>query len=123
MNSKDGNDKARIQGVIETYLRGINDDDVDSIPLSANSVMTGPMIPNTLEGEQPVRQHLADVAPFIARLKLVDLLIDGDRAVAVLHYEGINGVRLEGCEYFQVSDGEITQNRAFYDTAKLMRRA
>ena len=121
MSANDSANRDRIRVLVEQYIQAMNENDMSGLPLDHNVVMTGPMIPTPIEGEEGVRNHLQQVAPFVGRLSLLDLVIEGDKAVAVMHYEGINGVRFEGCQYFRFDEGRITQDRVFYDTAPLLK--
>ena len=112
--------RAEIETIVNQYMEAFNNDAFDGIPFSTDAVMTGPMIPTPIEGASKVRGHLQDISPFVSRLSLLECLIDGNRAVAIFHYETINNKRFEVCQYFRIENGQIAEDRVFYDTAKLI---
>ena len=116
-------DRSVVEQIIDRYLQAINSDDVSGIPLTDDVVLKGPMIPEAIEGEAAVRQYLAEVAPFVARMTRKTTAIDGDTGAIVLEFEGLNGVIIEGAEFFRVRDGKISSAHTFFDTRLLMRGA
>lgn len=112
--------RAEIDTIIGLYVDAINSNDLSQVPFSTEVVMTGPLLPAPIEGESKVRGYIQQIAPFISRLGLLECLIDGNRAVAIFHYESINNRRFEVCQYFRFENGRIAEDRVFYDTAKLM---
>jgi ketosteroid isomerase-like protein len=95
-------DRSEILQSVELYFEAINSDNAGIIPLADDVVMTGPMLPEPVRGEAAVRRHLQDIAPFVARMDLKFTLIEGDTAAVILEFQGLNGVVIEGAEFFRV---------------------
>jgi len=103
--------------VIKAYAGG----DASLAPLADDVVHLGPMLPEPLHGAAEVRQHIADIAPFVARMELKRLVVEGDSAAAIFEYEGVNGVVIEGAEFFRFRNGLICEQQVFFDTQPLFR--
>ena len=114
-------DRSEVEHAVNLYFRGMNENDCSMIPLAADVEMSGPMIPETLSGQAAVRQHLSDTAPFIARQDRKTTLIDGETAAVIIEFEGLNGVIIEGAEFFTIRDGEICRDRVYFDTRPLLK--
>lgn len=108
-------DKESIRQLIENYIESINTEDVDSIPLAADVEFQGSMMPEPLVGETAVREHLRQVAPFF-NMQLKQLIVEDSRAAAWVSIRGVTGQQVQGAAFFQVRDGVITHDRAFFDT-------
>ena len=113
-------ERSVVEQAINGYLQATNSNDVSGIPLTDDVVINGPMIPEAIEGETSVRQYLAEVAPFVARIERKTTVIDGDTAAVVLEFESLNGVVVEGAGFFRVRDGKISRVHTFFDTRPLM---
>ncbi len=113
-------DRTAVENAVSRYFEGMNSNDVDGIPLTGDVEFTGPMQPVPVRGEAPVRQLLAEIAPFIARMDPKLTLIDGDHAAVVVEFEGLNGVVIDSVELFRVREGEIAFNQTFFDTRPLL---
>lgn len=114
-------DRSEIEHVVDLYFKGMNENDCSIIPLAEDIEMSGPMIPETLSGRSAVHRHLSDTAPFIARLDRKAILIDGESAAVIIEFEGLNGVIIEGAEFFQVRDGQICRDQVYFDTRPLLK--
>ena len=112
------NDANTVRQVIERYVAAINANDIAAIPLTADVEFHGAMLPEPRVGEAAVREHLAQIAPFMT-MTLPDLLIDGDRAAMVVEIEPVNGVTVQGAGFFRVRDGRICYHQGFTDTHRL----
>ena len=111
-------DRNSVRQAIERYVAGINANDVAGIPLTEDVEFHGAMLAEPKIGESAVREHLAQIAPFIT-MTLRELLIDGDRAATVVEIAAVNGVTVLGAGFFTVRDGRICRDQGFTDTHRL----
>lgn len=109
--------------VIDLYFEGINSDNVALIPLTDDVEFTGQMMPEPVKGKSAVHQHIADVAPFVARLDRRTTVVEGDNVAVTMEFEGVNGVMILGAAFFQVRDGSICSIQTFFDTRALFKGA
>lgn len=114
-------DRQQVQTALDLYFRAINENDVELVPLADDVEMSGPMMPEPVKGEGAVRQYLADIAPFVARMEQKFTVIEGDTAAVILEFEGLKGRVIDGAEFFRVRDGKIYYDRVFFDTRPLFR--
>jgi len=116
-------DRSDVQQAVDLYFEAINSNDASIVPLAGDVVMAGPMLPEPLTGEVDVRRHIEEIAPFVARMNQKFTMIDGDSAAVILEFEGLNGVVIEGAEFFRVRNGRIDRDRIFFDTRPLFKGA
>ncbi len=116
-------DRTDMERTIGLYFEAINSNDASIVPLADDVVISGPMLPEPITGEAAVRQHIADTAPFIARQVEKYSVIEGDSAAVILEFEGVNGLIMEGAEFFRVRDGKICDMQNFFDTRSLIKGA
>lgn len=109
-----------IKTVVNRFIQAFNSNDASMAPLAGDVVYNGPLMPEPLRGEQAVRQHIGEIAPFVSRLQLKWLVTEADSAAAVFEFEGLNGVVIEGAEFFRIRDGLICERRVFFDTRLLI---
>jgi hypothetical protein len=113
-------ERSEMEQAIELYFRGINENNVDLMPLAEEVEFIGQMVPEPLRGERTVREHFANVAPFVERIECKRMVIDGNNVAVVLEFEGLNGVVIEGAEFFRLRDGLIYHDQVFFDTRPLI---
>ena len=116
-------DRTVMERTVGLYFKAINSDDASIVPLADDVVLCGPMVPEPITGEAAVRQHIMDIAPFIARRVEKFSVIEGDSAAVIMEFESLNGLIIEGAEFFQVRDGKIYYIQNFFDTRKLIQGA
>ncbi len=114
-------ERSEIEHVIRQYFGAINDNNASVIPLADDVVMSGPMMPETMRGEAAVRQYLDETAPFTTRFEVISLLVEGDHAAAIVEFEGLNGVVIQGAEFFHIPDGKVRSIQNFFDTRPLFK--
>ncbi len=116
-------DRTVMERAVGLYFKAINSDDASIVPLTDDVVISGPMLPEPITGEAAVRQHIMDIAPFVARWVEKFSVIEGDSAAVILEFEGLNGLIMEGAEFFRIRDGKICQIQNFFDTRALFKGA
>jgi ketosteroid isomerase-like protein len=110
-----------MQHAVARLIEAINSDDARIIPLAEDVVYSSPLLPEPITGAAAVREHIAAIAPFVARLELKRALFDGDSAALVVEFEGVNGVVIEGVEFLRIEGGRINDVRVYFDTLPLLR--
>ena len=115
------NDPTTMRHVLDQYSAAYNENDPGRAPLAADVRYSGPMVAETLLGADAVRGHIGEIAPFMARMALKRVVIDGPHAATIFESEGINGVVIEGAEFFRIEDGEIRDIKVYFDTGPLLR--
>ena len=113
-------ERSVVEQAVDKYLHATNTDEVRIIPLTEDVVIDGPMIPEPISGETAVRKYQGEVAPIVASIKRKMCVIEGVAAAIVLDLEGLNGVVIEGAEFFRVRDGRICWAQTFFDTRQLI---
>jgi len=116
-------DRTAVERAVNLYFEGMNSNDPSIIPLAEDVVVKGPMMPEPLRGEAQTRWYFEETAPFMARMDRKQTIIEGDTAAVILEFEGLNGVVIEGAEFFQVRDGLICLQKIFFDTRPLLQGA
>lgn len=114
------NNPADIRNIVDRFVAAFSDNDASAIPLTDDAVLSGPMLPQPVRGAEAVRRHIEEVAPFVSRLTLKRLVIEGDTAAVVIEFEGVNGVVIEGADFIRVRDGELCEDVAYFDTRPLL---
>lgn len=104
---------------LEQYTTAYDRADPGLAPLAPDVSYSGPMVPETLHGESAVRGHISDIAPFMQHMALRRIVIDGAEAAAVFEVTGINGVVIQGAEFFRCENGLIRSIEVYFDTARL----
>jgi ketosteroid isomerase-like protein len=115
--------RTEIERAINLFIDAINRNDASQIPLTEDVIMSGPMMAEPTVGEAEVRNYLNETSPFIAHLDLRETLIEGDRAAIIVKFTGINGVVIEGAEFFTFRDGKIASDHIYFDTRRLFKGA
>lgn len=115
--------RSAVDRAVSLYFEGINNNNAAIIPLADDVAFTGPMQPEPITGKEAVRQHIAEIAPFVTRMDPKLSIIEDENVAVILEFEAINGVVIESVEFFRVRDGKIYFNQTFFDTRALMKGA
>lgn len=116
-------DRSEVELAVSLYFEGMNTNNAAIIPLADDVVVTGPMMGEPIAGETAVRQYISEIAPFVVRLDRKLTTIEGDTAAVILEFEGVNGVIIEGAEFFKVRDCNIYFDQIFFDPRPLIKGA
>jgi len=115
------NNRSDIQHLLDRVIDAYNGRDASAVPLADDVVYRGPMVPEPLHGAAAVRQHISEIAPFVARTELKRLITEGECAAAIIEYQVLNGVTFEGGQFFRFRDGLICEVQVFFDPRTLIR--
>jgi hypothetical protein len=115
--------RSEIERAISLFIEAINSNDASRVPLTDDVVMSGPMMAEPTVGAAAVRQYLDETSPFIALMEVKTTLIDDDSAAIIMEFTGLNGVVIEGAEFFRFRDGKIASDQIFFDARRLFKGA
>lgn len=114
------NTRNDIQNAIDRYVLSITTRAPEVAPLAADCVYGGPMVPDPLRGDERIRQYLGEISPFIARVRLLKTIIDGDNAATVVEIESIRGRTIQGAWLFEFKNGLISAVQVYFDSRLLI---
>ena len=115
------NQRSTIDKAVSLFFEAINNNDAAIAPLADDVVVNRQMVPEPIRGAAAVRQHIAEIAPFISRIDPKLVVIEDDNAAVIVEFEAVNGVVIESAEFFRVREGKIDLNQTFFDTRALVR--
>jgi hypothetical protein len=98
--------------VVESYLKGLANKDLSSVPFAPDITFEGPQMPK-LAGRETIVGFLTSIFPFIKGIEIKQHIVDGDCVATVFDMETVNGVD-HVVDLCLVVGGELTQIRAFY---------
>jgi ketosteroid isomerase-like protein len=110
--------REEIAHIVYSYIDGMNEREIERIPLTADVEYQGSMMGEPVRSEDAVREHLQQIAPFFV-MKMLMLVVEGDTAVAKTEIKMVNGVNLVGATFLHVRDGRISKVETLFDTRKL----
>ena len=98
--------------VIESYLNGLANKDLSSVPFAPDITFEGPRMPK-LAGRETIVGFLTSIFPFVKGIDIKQHIADGDYVATVFDMETVNGVD-HVVDVCRVSGGLLTEIRAFY---------
>lgn len=113
-------DSQHIESIIRGYLEAVTAGSGQPLELAETIEVAGPMLPEPLHGTDAVSEYLQQIAPFIARTEVLEIVIDRNSAAVRVLIHGIKGVEIEGAFFFRIYQGQISRVRSLFDTRKLM---
>lgn len=114
------NHQQNVRNIVDRFVEAFNTNNAQIAPLAGDVIHSGPMLPEPLRGETEVRRHIAEVAPFVARMEIRRMVAEDDSAAVIFELKGLNGVVIEGAEFFRFHNGLICDDRVFFDTRSLL---
>ena len=112
---------ANPEHMLNRLLAAFNDNDVVGLPLGDDVHYGGPLVTRPVRGAAAVREHLATIAPFVARMTLRHSVADDSSVAAEFEFAGVNGVIVEGAVFLHGGDGLIREIRVYFDAGPLLR--
>ena len=113
-------DPKHIERTIRRYFAASSAKEIEGLELAPTIEVNSSMLPEPLHGEDAVREHLRQIAPFILRTEVLEIIIDRNSVATRVLTVGINGVELEGASFFRIFEGQISRIRNLFDTRVLM---
>ena len=98
--------------VVESYLNGLANKDLSSVPFAPGITFEGPLVPK-LAGRETIVGFLTSILPFIKGIEIKQHIVDGDYVVTVFDMETVNGVD-HVVDVCIVAGGLLVEVRSFY---------
>jgi hypothetical protein len=98
--------------VVESYLHGLANRNLSSIPFAADATFEGPLMPK-LAGRETIMGFLRTILPLIKGIEIKQHVAEGDYVATVFDMETVNGLD-HVVDLCRVAGGELKEIRAFY---------
>jgi hypothetical protein len=108
------------ESIVNQFFQAIKTLDMGLLPLADQVTYSGTLLPTAAKGAIAVRNYLSDAAPFIKSFHIEETVIAARSAAVLVRYEGINGVRFEGCYFMDFEEDKIARIRTVFDSRPLM---
>lgn len=105
---------------IEAYFLGLETSDASLIPLHADVVFRGPMVPDGIRGESDVKAFLQDIAAGLETITAERIFVDGEHSCAPFAFTIKDGPSISGVDCFRVLDGLIVEIQPYFDPRPLL---
>jgi len=92
--------------------------DFSQLPLATDVVLESPISPR-LSGVESVREFLEVWASVTRGVRVVDLVVEGNKAAVEFELETADGV-IAGFECFEIASGRIKKLRPYFDSRTLL---
>ncbi|HKX57406.1 MAG TPA: nuclear transport factor 2 family protein, partial [Xanthomonadales bacterium] len=113
-------DSQHIERIIREYFAAMTAGPEQTLQLTDQIEVSGSMLPEPLHGIAAVREHLQQIAPFISRTEVLEIVIDRNSAAVRVLIHSLNGVEVESAFFFRIHHGQISRVRSLFDTRTLM---
>lgn len=113
-------DSQHIERIVREYFTAVTAGSDQPLQLADNVEVTGPLLPEPMHGAEAVSEYLQQIAPFISRTEVLEIIIDRNSAAVRVLFHSINGVEVEGAFFFRVFQGQISRVRSLFDTHQLL---
>ena len=92
--------------------------DFSGLPLATDVVLESPITPR-LSGVEAVLEFLQTLASVTRAVRMVDLVVEGNKAAVEFEIETAEGV-IAGFECFEIAGGRIKKLRPYFDSRTLL---
>jgi predicted ester cyclase len=111
--------RSEVVDVIHQFFETMNTNDVSALPFAEDVEYRGSLMPNPIFGVLEVRKHLEQIAPFVLKLKVEEIVIEDNCAAAITSFEAVNGVRFTASHFLRIKDGKISKVQSIFDSHPL----
>lgn len=110
------------RSAVELYFEGLETGDVSRIPLAEKVRFVAPTVPEGVQGQDEVRELLANVAAGLKGMVVPRILVDGEHSCAPFEFvfNDDSMPPLAGVDCFRVVEGKIVEIQPFYDPRPLI---
>jgi hypothetical protein len=105
---------------IQDFFSALDERAAERIRIAENCCYTGSMLAGTIRGAADVREHIANVAPFIDRIEIGRVVVEGSSGAVLARLQGLGGKTIDGAMFFEVEDGQLTRFDNLFDTRQLV---
>ena len=100
------------------FFDALRKKDFSQLPLAADVVLESPISPR-LSRAETVREFLEVWASVTQGVRVVDLVVEGNKAAVEFELETADGV-IAGFECFEIASGRIKKLRPYFDSRTLL---
>jgi hypothetical protein len=114
------NETEKTRAFIQNYFDSISAGRLEDIPIADCCSYTGSMLAETIQGADAVREHIAQIAPFIDRIEVKRMVVEGTNGAVIAHLLGFGNRQVKGVVFFVVENGCLMALDNLFDSRQLL---
>ena len=107
------NQTEQTRSFIQDFFSALDERAAERIRIAENCCYTGSMLAGTIRGAADVREHIANVAPFIDRIEIGRVVVEGSSGAVLARLQGLGGKTLGIIGFGRIGRSVAERARAF----------
>ena len=113
--------QAQIEALARQLFEALRSADLSEVSLAEDAEFFGAMMPKAIQGADQIRTHLAEIAPFLRDIRVLEQVAGGDAIAVRAHFQAVNGRDFEGAVFLKCRGEALHELRFLFDTRPLFR--
>ena len=106
--------------LITRYLNALTTGDFSNELFTPDVSLFTPFMETPVTGKGAVIGALKEISQGVADIKILRFVVEGEFACAIIEFKSKNGVTVEMCDVYRVSDGKLAEMRPYFDPRPLI---
>ena len=114
------NNREIITDLIKRYVNSLKSGDIRNTLFTSDVTLFTPFMEAPAVGKDAVIETLKEISKGVDDIKILRLVIDAEFACALIEFKRKNGVTVDMCDSYRISDGMFAEIRPYFDPRPLM---
>jgi len=106
--------------LITRYLNALKSGVFNDNMFTPDVTLFTPFMEAPITGKDAVIGALKEISQGVADIKILRFVVEGEFACAIIEFKSKNGVTVEMCDVYRVSDGKLAEMRPYFDPRPLI---
>ena len=106
--------------LITHYFKALKSGDFSGDLFTPGVTLFTPFMETPVTGKGAVIGALKEISQGVADIIILSFVVEGEFACAIIEFKSKNGVTVEMCDVYRVSDGKLAEMRPYFDPRPLI---
>lgn len=105
--------------LITRYLNALKSGDFSNIQFTPDVTLFTPFMETPITGKDAVVTSLKETSKVIEDINILRLVIENEFACAIIEFKTKNGITVDMCDTYRISNGKFAEIRPYFDPRPL----
>jgi hypothetical protein len=108
-------DRDTISELITRYFDALKSGDFSKIQFTPDATLQTPFMETPVTGKEVVIEALKEISKSVEDIKILRFVIEDEFACAIIEFKNRNGVIVNMCDTYRISDGKLAEICPYFD--------
>ena len=106
--------------LITRYINALKSGDFNDDLFTPDVTLSTPFLETPVTGKDAAIEALKEISQGVDDIKILRFVVESEFACALIEFKSKNGITVDMCDAYRISNGQLAEMRPYFDPRPLM---